>query len=338
MKPPASRNLGNAVAFSFARGVIPGEYALRSMTTPLMPLPVATAAAPCRVVLLGGNGLLGGAFRRAWSGRADFTLTEFPRAELNLTRPDQIESALARTEFDLLINAAAYTQVDDAEVQPELALAVNATAAGVVAEHCTARGVRLVHFSTDYVFDGNSPRPYQESDPAYPLSAYGRSKLEGEQRVAAASPHHLILRLAWLFGPGRDAFPEWVLQQALRHGDIRVVSDKTGSPTYSQDVPAWVESLLAAKATGLVHLVNGPACTWQEYAQGVLDAATAAGWPLRTGLATPVPLSSLPGLTARRPVQSALSTGRFTQLTGQTPRPWPEAMAAHLASKPVPVL
>ena len=306
------------------------------MTSSQLPLP--KTAAPCRVVLLGGNGLLGGAFRRAWSARPDFTLTEFPRAELNLTRPDQIESALARTEFDLLINAAAYTQVDDAEVQPQLAFAVNATAAGVVADHCTARGARLVHFSTDYVFDGNSLHPYQETDPAYPISAYGRSKLEGEQRVAAASAQHLILRLSWLFGPGREAFPEWVLQQALRHDEVRVVSDKTGSPTYSEDVPAWVECLLAAKATGLVHLVNGPACTWQEYAQGVLDAATGAGWPLRTSHATPVPLSSLPGLTARRPVQSALSTGKFTQLTSRTPRPWPEAMAAHLASRPVPLL
>ena len=300
------------------------------------PLPAPAAPAPCRVVLLGGNGLLGGAFRRAWGGTAGFVLTEFPRAELNLTRPDQIEQALDRTEFDLLINAAAYTQVDDAEVQPELATAVNATAAGLIAEHCAARQARMIHFSTDYVFDGSSPLPYQETDAAHPLSAYGRSKLEGEQRVAAASPRHLILRLAWLFGPGRDAFPEWVLQQALRHEEIRVVSDKTGSPTYSEDLPGWVESLLATPAAGLIHLVNGPACTWQEYAQGVLDAAHSAGWPLRTTHATPVPLSSLPGLTAARPVQSALDTGKFTQLTGLTPRPWPEAMADHLAAKPAP--
>ena len=301
------------------------------------PLPAPNAAAPCRVVLLGGDGLLGGAFRRAWAGRAEFQVTEFPRAELNLTRPDQITQALGGTEFDLLINAAAYTQVDDAEVQPELATAVNATAAGLLAECCAARNARMVHFSTDYVFDGSSPSPYEETDLAHPLSAYGRSNLDGEKGVAAASSQHLILRLAWLFGPGRDAFPEWVLQQALRHGEVRVVADKTGSPTCSEDVPGWVECLLAAGATGLFHLVNGPPCTWQEYGQGVLDAAHAAGWPLRTTRTSPVPLSSLPGLTAVRPVQSALSTHKFTTLTGLVPRVWPEAIAAHIASKPVPL-
>lgn len=301
------------------------------------PLPASFSAdAPCRVVLLGGNGRLGGAFRRAWAGRPDFVLTEFPRAEVNLTQPTQITQALERAEFDLLINAAAYTQVDDAEVQPELATAVNAKAPGLLADLCAARGARMVHFSTDYVFDGQLQRPYGETDAPRPLSTYGQSKWEGEQRVAAASPDHLILRLAWLFGPGRDAFPEWVLQQALHHDEVRVVSDKTGSPTYSEDVPGWVEALLPLPQAGLVHLVNGPACTWQEYAQGVLDAAQSLGWPLKTATATPVPLSSLPGLTARRPQQSALDTGKFTRLTGLSPRPWPEAMAAHLAAKPLP--
>jgi dTDP-4-dehydrorhamnose reductase len=305
------------------------------MTGPLPFLP--TASAPCRVVLLGGNGLLGGAFRRAWTADGRFSLTEFTRAELNLTRPEQIQGALERTEFDVLINAAAYTQVDDAEVQPELAMAVNAQAAGILAEVCTARRATMVHFSTDYVFDGRQSRPYVETDAVQPVSAYGRSKWEGEQRVAASSPQHLILRLAWLFGPARDAFPEWVLQQACRHAEVRVVSDKTGSPTCSLDVPGWVEALLAVpEASGVIHLVNGPDCTWQEYAQGVLDAAAALDWPLRATRATPVPLSSLPGLTAQRPVQSALDTEKFTQLTGLRPRPWSAAMSDHLALKPVP--
>jgi dTDP-4-dehydrorhamnose reductase len=127
------------------------------------------------------------------------------------------------------------------------------------------------------------------------------------------------------------------LQQACRHAEVRVVSDKTGSPTCSLDVPGWVEALLAVpEASGVIHLVNGPDCTWQEYAQGVLDAAAALDWPLRATRATPVPLSSLPGLTAQRPVQSALDTEKFTQLTGLRPRPWSAAMSDHLAFKPVP--
>ncbi len=294
------------------------------------------APEPCRVVLLGGNGLLGGAFRRAWVGDPRFLLTEFSRAQLNLTRPEQIHAALESTEFDLLICAAAYTKVDDAEVQPDFAMAVNAIAPGILAELCAARGARMIHFSTDYVFDGQKPTSYLESDPAHPLSAYGRTKWEGEQRVAAASPHHLILRLAWLFGPARDAFPEWVLQQALHHDEVRVVADKTGSPTYSEDVPGWVEALLANPSSGLFHVVNGPDCSWLEYARGVLDAAVALGWPLRATQPTPVPLSSLCGLTAHRPPQSALDTGKFTRATGIIPRVWQAAMAAHLSRKPLP--
>lgn len=300
------------------------------------PTPCA-AAPPCRVVLLGGQGLLGGAFRRAWADQSKFALREFTRAEVNLTRPEQIEQALEQVDFDLLVNAAAYTQVDDAEVQPDLAMAVNAQAPGLLAELCAARGARMVHFSTDYVFDGLQSQPYREGDAAAPLSAYGRSKWVGEQRVAAASSQHLILRLAWLFGPGRDAFPEWVLQQACGHGEVRVVSDKTGSPTYSEDVPGWVEALLGCGAAeGLFHLVNGPACSWLDYAQGVLDAAAALGWPLRCRRPTPVPLASLAGLTAGRPLQSALDTGTFTLRTGLQPRPWKEAMAEHLRGQTRP--
>lgn len=322
--------------FSFAPCPNPAEYPAPSMPAASPPPPPSTP--PCRVVLLGGDGLLGSAFRRAWSGNPAFEIKEFPRAELNLTRPDQIHQTLDHTAFDLLINAAAYTQVDDAEVQPDLAMAVNAHAAGTLAKLCADRGARMVHFSTDYVFDGLKTEPYTESDPPHPLGTYGRSKAEGEALVAAASPHHLIIRLAWLFGPGRDAFPEWVLHQALRHNEIRVVSDKTGTPTYSMDVPGWVQSLLAAPADtgGLVHLVNGPPCSWLEYAQGVLHAAAHRGWPLRTTEITPVPLSSLPGLTAPRPVQSALDTSHFTRLTGITPRPWTDAMARHLDSKQPP--
>lgn len=320
--------------FPFAPRTNPAEYPAHSM--PADSPPTIPTVTPCRVVLIGGDGLLGSAFRQAWSGHRAYEIKEFPRAELNLTRPDQIQQTLDHTPFDLLINAAAYTQVDDAEVQPDLAMAVNARAAGALAELCAARGARMVHFSTDYVFDGLKTRPYTENDPPNPLGTYGRSKAEGEALVAAASPQHLIIRLAWLFGPGRDAFPEWVLHQALRHDEIRVVSDKTGTPTYSMDVPGWVKALLSGPASGLVHLVNGPPCSWLEYAQGVLHAASARGWPLRTTEITPVPLSSLPGLTATRPVQSALDTSHFTRLTGITPRPWTEAMAQHLDSKQPP--
>lgn len=348
------------------------------------PSPASSPApSPRRVLLLGGNGLLGGAFRRAWARHPDFVLTEFSRGELNLSQPEQIDRALDSVEFDLLINAAAYTKVDDAEVQPELAMAVNAQAPGRLAENCARRGARMVHFSTDYVFDGGLERPFTESDAANPLSTYGHSKLIGEQLVAAASPRHLIARLAWLFGQGRDAFPEWLLHKALRQPEVRVVSDKSGSPTWNEDIPAWIGALLSSPRQGpdlpsasppqavpeidstpsltsapeeistsapsrseassgftggIVHLSHGPSCTWLDYAQGVLDAASACGWSLQTRHPTPVALESLPGFTARRPRQSALDTSKFTALTGIAPRPWTEAMALHIAAKPLPAV
>ena len=299
----------------------------------------AAAAPPLRVLLLGGGGLLGSAFRRAWERDPRVSLRELTRAEMNLTRTDQIDRALDGAEFDLLVNAAAYTQVDDAEIQPELAMAVNTEAPARLAERCAERGARMVHFSTDYVFDGQSLRPYTEADRPAPLGAYGLSKLLGEQRVLRASGRHLVARLAWLFGPGRDAFPEWVLRQACALPEVGVVADKTGCPTYSADVVSWIASLVLKPEpdAGLVHLCNGPPCSWLEYGQSVLDTAADLGWPLRTTRLTPVPLASLPGLTAPRPLHSALDTSRFTRLTGVAPSPWPAAVRRHLEGKPPPL-
>ena len=223
------------------------------------PSPCA-AAPPYRVVLLGGQGLLGGAFRRAWADQSKFALREFTRAEVNLTRPEQIEQALEQVDFDLLVNAAAYTQVDDAEVQPDLAMAVNAQAPGLLAELCAARGARMVHFSTDYVFDGLQSQPYREGDAAAPLSAYGRSKWVGEQRVAAASSQHLILRLAWLFGPGSR------LAGTARCGWFRT---KRGRPPTARTFPGgWRPCWGAARRRGFF--------TWST-------ARPAAGWTMRRG-------------------------------------------------------
>lgn len=302
------------------------------MTDPSPQASLSPHAAPLRIVLLGGGGLLGNALHRAWAAHPGIRLEEFARADLNLTRPELVDRVLEAAEFDVLVNCAAYTAVDDCEFHGSLAWAVNSEAPGQLARICARKGARLVHFSTDYVFSGEKETPYTEDDTPDPVSVYGRSKLEGERRVLAESPDHLVVRLAWLFGPGRPAFPEWIIGQAADRSDVRVVADKIGTPTYSPDVPRWLEPLLFRRVPcgGLLHLANQPAVTWLDWGRFVLQCAADQGIPLCTTEPHPVALAELPGLTARRPLQSALNTDRFTRLTGITPRPWQDAVREHL--------
>jgi dTDP-4-dehydrorhamnose reductase len=235
-------------------------------------------------------------------------------------------------EFDVLVNAAAYSAVDACESNAELAFHLNANAPGVIARICADKRARMIHFSTDYVFDGTKSEPYTENDPPNPTSVYAESKLAGEEKVLSASARHLIVRVSWLFGPGRPAFPEWVIGQAQQKDRVAIVSDKISSPTYAVDVAIWLSLLLRMDVSsgGLLHLCNGGECAWNEYGAFVLDCASAAGVPLRGATVDPIPMSSVVGFSARRPPYSALDTSRFQKLTGVTPRPWKEAIGEHL--------
>jgi len=280
---------------------------------------------PLRVLILGAGGRLGSALAAAWSGDPALSVRSLGRAQINLASPAMVEETLAALEFDLLVNCAAYTAVDDCEHQPAHADLINGHVPGRIARLCADRGARMIHFSTDYVFDGTKAEPYTEGDEPNPLSAYGRSKLLGEIGIRAASPHHLVVRLSWLFGPGRPAFPEWVLREAAG-GALAVVADKVACPTFSLDVARWLRPLLTVgnPATGLLHLCNAPACSWLEYAHGILDAAKL------DAVLTPITLADLPGLQARRPRNSALDVSKYHFLTGHLCRPWTEALAEHL--------
>lgn len=284
-----------------------------------------SATPPLRVVILGAGGRLGSALTAAWSGDPALSVRGFGRAQANLAAPALVEETLAALDFDLLVNCAAYTAVDDCEHQPAHADLINGHVPGRLARLCADRGARMVHFSTDYVFDGTKTEPYAEEDQPNPLSAYGRSKLLGETAVLATSPHHLVIRLSWLFGPGRPAFPEWVLREAAR-GTLPVVADKSACPTFSLDVARWLQPLLIGDTVpgGVFHLCNPPACSWLDYARGILDAAKLSA------LLTPITLADLPGLQAPRPKHSALSVAKYEALTGHVCRPWPEALAEHL--------
>ena len=252
------------------------------------------------------------------------------RAELDVTDWEAVSSVVGLLRPDVIFNGAAYNKVDGAESETGRALEVNALAPGLLARAAATAGALVVHFSTDYVFDGRSRAPYREDDCPAPLGAYGVSKLAGEGLVLTSPGEHLVVRTSSVFGRGGNrqkggSFIERILEQARAGLPLRVVSDQTFSPTYAPDLAEAAIALVRAGARGLVHVVNAGSCTWHEFATTGLalagiDATVAA-----------ISTAEL-GLPARRPAYSVLDTGRYHGLGLAALRPWPEALAASLAT------
>lgn len=281
-----------------------------------------------QIVIVGSGGRLGAALLRSFG--SDFPVAGFSRAQLDLASPDRIASTLRPLDFDVLINCAANTNVDRCEQEPQEAFMLNADAPRLLAEICAEKNARLVHFSTDYVFDGAKTEPYTEEDVADPISVYGRSKLEGERRVLAASANHLVLRVSWVFGPDRPSFVDWIVQQALEKDQVAAVADKFSTPSYTLDIAEMLRPLLEARTCGIVHVANRGQCSWREYGQWALDCCRAEGMPLRTQNVNPVTLADMKQFVARRPVYTALSTDKYEHLTLQKPRAWQDAVRAYV--------
>jgi len=252
------------------------------------------------------------------------------RAEADVTDRFRLEAEIERLRPDAIINCAACTDVDGCETDPDGARRVNAEGAGNAARSAGAVGSRLIHVSTDFVFDGCRNVPYTEDDPPAPLSEYGRSKLEGERRVAALAPDHLIVRTSWLYGAGRPNFVDAIRTRARNGGTLRVVDDQFGSPTYVVDLARALRRLIDCDARGLVHFANRGICSRHEMARFILDAGGFHGVGLeaiKTGEA---------GRIAVRPAFAALDTARYVRLTGEAPRPWQEALRDYLGAFPGP--
>ncbi len=290
--------------------------------------------AASRLLITGAAGLLGtelvrSAGEAAWRGRVE--AVGLPRAALDVTDPAAIAAALAAHQPHVVVNCAAYTRVDDAEREPELAMRLNSEAPGRLAAACAARGVRLVHLSTDYVFDGQKRAPYVETDLPAPLSIYGRSKLAGERAVAEVfgaadwPGGWLIVRTQWLYGRVGPAFVKAILSRAAQGAPLRVVDDQWGAPTWARDLAEALLALVDIEAGGIVHVANAGVATWFEVARVALEARGLAG---RVRL-EPVPTAAFPR-PAVRPAYSVLDCRRYTQLTGRTMRPWRAALEAFL--------
>lgn len=226
-----------------------------------------------RIVVTGAGGMLGTDIRRA-AESAGLDVLAWGRAELDVTDQAAVGAKVRRAAPDVVINCAGWTNVDRAEAAEQLALAVNGPGACNVAQAAAAAGAWTIHISTDYVFDGTKREPYVESDRPVPLSAYGRTKLNGEHAVARAAPDaHTIVRSSWLFGQGGRCFPHTILRLAGEREELTVVSDQIGAPTFTGHLAGALLELADRRVPGVVHVAGGGQCSWFELARAVVELA-----------------------------------------------------------------
>ena len=276
-----------------------------------------------RIVVTGADGQLGVELVRALAGRGEVIGTTI--GDLDVTNPECADR-LAALAPDWVVHAAAATDVDGCEREPEHAMAVNAEGTRRVAEGCRRAGAGLVYLSTDYVFDGRKGEPYTEGDEPAPLNAYGRSKLEGERATRSLASRWLIVRTAWLYGTHGKNFVKAILEKAKAKEQLRVVDDQVGSPTYAADLAGAVELLLARGGAGMYHVTNSGSCSWYDFALEILRLAGAE--PTSLGR---IPSKEL-NRPACRPAYSVLENAAW-RAAGLPPlRPWPEALADMLAA------
>ena len=260
----------------------------------------------------------------------DVAITALSRAEADFSDPQAAARAVLAHDADLVVIAAAYTAVDRAETERELAQAVNAETPGAIAAACDAGGRALVSVSTDYVFAGDKGAPYTEEDATAPPNVYGASKLAGERLIAETCPRSLVIRTSWVVSSHGKNFIKTMLRLAAEGRPIRVVDDQFGRPTAARDLarfilgqaPRLAEAKAGDRAFGLVNFANAGEVSWKEFAKGVFDLALGPDAPAVTG----IPTSDFP-TPARRPQRGALDTTKLEAVFGVAPRPWREAVA-----------
>ena len=293
------------------------------------------------VLLFGGNGQVGHELRRSLRALGDVVVTtrsgELPEGarceEADFDRPDTLAALVERVAPAIVVNAAAYTAVDKAEDDVDAAFRTNAEAPGVLARACALRDIPFVHYSTDYVFDGQGSRPYREDDPTAPLGVYGASKLAGEDAIRAAGGRHLILRTAWVYGQHGHNFMKTMLRLGAERDELRVVADQVGTPTPAALIADVTTELLGLRdaPSGTFHLTPRGETSWHGFAEAILEEALARGLIPRAPKVIPVATSDYP-TRARRPGYSRLDIGRLEQVLGRALPEWRTGLRQVLGS------
>lgn len=293
-----------------------------------------------KLLVFGANGQIGWELTRSLMPLGEVVALD--RGACDLAQPDTIPDIIRAARPDVVLNAAADTSVDRAEADESLATRVNGTAAGVIAQAARATGALLVHYSTDYVFDGAKSEPYVEADPPAPLNAYGRSKLAGETAILAAGGDHLILRTSWVYAARGRNFLDTILRLARERDELRIVADQFGAPTWARDIArATAQAVREAQrerdqgrfASETLHMTAAGATSWHGFAEAILDRAgdRVPSRPAVRAIATedfPTP--------ARRPRNSRLCCDRLRERFGVTLPDWAAALGACLAEMSTP--
>ena len=289
-----------------------------------------------KILVTGSRGQVGWELTRSMQPLGEVIALD--RTGADLADPQALRALVRKLRPDVIINAAAYTAVDRAEDEEALALRINGESPGVLAQEAAALDALMVHYSTDYVFDGTLDRPYREADLTAPINAYGRTKLAGEQAVAAAGGRWLVFRTSWVYADRGANFPRTMLRLAAEREALKVVADQVGAPTSARliaDMTAHAVACCTREAaegrieSGIYHLVAGGSTSWHGLASAVIEGARQRGWPLRVQTVQGIPASEYP-TRARRPANSRLATDALSQRFGLTPPAWEHGIACLL--------
>jgi dTDP-4-dehydrorhamnose reductase len=287
-----------------------------------------------KILINGQNGQVSRELQRRLGGVGE--LIVLGRDQLDLAQPDHIRQHVQTVRPDLIINAAAHTAVDQAESEPELAFAINATGPGVLAEEALALGIPLIHYSTDYVFDGSKAEPYDEDDAPNPLGVYGKSKWAGEQAITAVQGQHLILRTSWVYSTHGRNFLLTMQRLLQEKPELRIVADQIGAPTWAGTIANSTVALIErwqagqAGAWGTYHLTARGETSWFGFAQAIGNALREQGKPCANLL--PIPSSDYP-TPAARPLNSRLDCSRLRREWGVSQPDWQTALRECLAGQ-----
>ena len=309
-----------------------------------------------RIALIGSNGMLATMLKQVVPASCEIHPFDLP--EFDITDRTQVLDRLTSLRPEVIINCAAFTQVDRCETEEALANRVNGEAVGFLAEAAKAADATLVHISTDYVFAGDQTRPYREDDPTAPQSAYGRSKLLGEQAILSSGlEKYFIVRTSWLYGPGGNNFVETMIRLAKEREELRVVADQVGSPTYTADLAEAIVRLVASDKLrvtskgslsvtrhpslvtdfpsppfGLYHFANEGQCSWYEFAEEIIALARKHGEPIVTQRVVPITTGEYP-LPAKRPAYSVMSKEKYKAATGMQIPDWQKSLRKYLGNR-----